>query len=285
MAEIEGIGFFDHDGLRFRYVDQSHGLPFVFQHGLGGEIGQPLSLFTPPPGIRLLAFDCRAHGETQPLGDEQKIGLSTFVDDLRAFLDAIGMDRAVIGGTSMGAAMALMFALRYPERTRGLVLSRPAWLEGPTPKPLFIFPLMADLMMKYPPARAKELFRRTSEYQALAEQAPDAAYSVSAQFDLPRARENAIKFKRIPVTRPPFDITELDQLDMPALVLANGMDPIHPLEVGRRLADRLPRAKFVEIVSKSVSREKHVAQVQAALVEFLTGEFADGVVETSRATT
>jgi hypothetical protein len=70
---------------------------------------------------------------------------------------------------------------------------------------------------------------------------------------------------------------------MPALVLANGMDPIHPLEVGHTLADRLPRGRFVEIVSKSVSREKHVAEVQAALVEFLTREFADGVVATAPA--
>src|SRR5262249_56655796 len=56
---------FTHDGLRFSYRDEGQGLPFVFQHGLGGDLSQPFSLYRPPPGIRLLGFDARGHGQTR----------------------------------------------------------------------------------------------------------------------------------------------------------------------------------------------------------------------------
>jgi pimeloyl-ACP methyl ester carboxylesterase len=58
----------------------------------------------------------------------------TFVDDLRAVLDATGAEAAVIGGLSMGAATALRFAIAHPARVRALVLasypSGPAWPTG-----------------------------------------------------------------------------------------------------------------------------------------------------------
>ena len=83
---------FDHDGLTFHYRDQGHGLPFVFQHGLGGDVAQPFGLYSPPTGVRLIAFDARAHGETRPVGDPKKISLAEFADDLVALLDHLGVD-------------------------------------------------------------------------------------------------------------------------------------------------------------------------------------------------
>src|SRR3954453_23307117 len=121
---------FAHDGLAFHYEDTGEGVPFIFQHGLGGDVNQPCGLFRPPEGVRLLALDCRAHGETRPLGDPDQLRLATFADHLAALLDYLEVPRAVIGGISMGAAVALNFALRYPERVLGLVLSRAAWLDG-----------------------------------------------------------------------------------------------------------------------------------------------------------
>ncbi len=56
--------FHDH-GLNLHYSDQGSGLPLVFQHGLGGDSSQPCSVYRPAPGVRLLSFDFRAHGQTQ----------------------------------------------------------------------------------------------------------------------------------------------------------------------------------------------------------------------------
>src|SRR3954452_4933919 len=110
---------FCHEGLNFHYRDDGRGLPVVFQHGLGGDLTVPLGLFSPPEGVRLVSFDARYHGETRPLGDPSKLTFHTLADDLLALLDHLAIDRAVIGGISMGAGLALNFAIRYPERTSG----------------------------------------------------------------------------------------------------------------------------------------------------------------------
>ena len=74
--------FFDHDGIRFHYRASGRGIPFVFQHGLGADLNQTFDLFKPPAGFRLLTFECRGHGETRPLGSEEKVSVETFTDDL-----------------------------------------------------------------------------------------------------------------------------------------------------------------------------------------------------------
>ena len=59
--------FFTHDGLNFHYLDKGRGTPFVFQHGLGGDVSQPFGIFAPPPGFRLLGFDCGLMGRRSRL--------------------------------------------------------------------------------------------------------------------------------------------------------------------------------------------------------------------------
>src|SRR4051812_41187942 len=152
------MAIFENDGICFHYRDESQGLPFFFQHGLGAEISQPFSLFRPRPGIRLIAFDCRAHGETRPVGDLEKITISQFAEDLHALMIHLQIENAIVGGISMGAATALNFTLRFSERVRGLVLSRPAWTDRPHPWNVHIFTLIASLIREYGPARGKELF-------------------------------------------------------------------------------------------------------------------------------
>jgi pimeloyl-ACP methyl ester carboxylesterase len=137
------------DGLHFNYAIRGVGPnAFLFQHGIGGTLAQPLRFLRPSDGkescldeelptgaqpFRLAAFDFRAHGAT-PLGDPEKLRLDVFADDLIAFLDHLQLQTAVLGGISMGAAVALQAALRYPERCQALVLCRPAWLNVPCPQ-------------------------------------------------------------------------------------------------------------------------------------------------------
>ena len=169
---------FQRDGITFHYRDTGQGGPFVFQHGLGGDANQTFGLFVPPPGYRLITLECRGHGETRPLGDPDKISLATFVDDLCALLDHLALPRVVIGGISMGAAVALMLTLRFPARVRGLVLSRPAWLDQPMPPNSAVFPLIAQLIRQYGAARGLERFMQSAEYFEIARGAPDAARSL-----------------------------------------------------------------------------------------------------------
>lgn len=261
--------FFTHDRLNFHYRDEGAGVPFFFQHGLGADVTQPFGLFNAPPGFRLIAFDCRAHGQTHPAGDRAKIHFVTFADDLLALMDHLKIDRAVVGGISMGAGLALNFTLRFPGRVLGLVLSRPAWLDAPHPWNVKMFTLVSRLLREHGAKRGQELFKHTEEYKEALLKWPDVANSLALQFESPQAEETAFKFERIINDAPNRDRSQWQSIRVPTLVLANRQDPIHPYEFGETLAQSIPGAGLKEITSKSVSLERHTADVQRHLSEFL----------------
>lgn len=258
-----------HDGLAFHYRDQGEGLPFVFQHGLGGDTHQTFGLFSPPPGVRLLTLDCRGHGETRPLGEVEKLNFTTFADDVRALLDYLGLPSVVIGGISMGAGISLNFALRFPERVRGLVLSRPAWLDCPLPENMTVFPFIAGLIRQHGARRGLELFKQSEPYLEIARQSSDNANALVGQFEHPRAEETVAKLERLPHDAPNLDRGDWTGIAVPTLVLATRQDPIHPFEYGETLAQSIPGAVLKEVTAKSVSLERHTVEVQTAIEAFL----------------
>ena len=273
------MSFFRHDGLKFRYADAGEGTPFVFQHGLGGDVDQPFSIFLPPPGFRLLAFDCRGHGETRPLGNPAKIGFVPFANDLLVLMDRLGLNRAVVGGISMGAGVALNFALRFPQRIAALVLARPAWLDRPLPGNLEIYPRIAQLIRHYGVQEGLELFRQSKDYLTMKRLSSDAVASLVGQFEHPRAVETVVKLERIAQDAPNRDRREWAAIQVPVLVLANQQDPIHPFEYGRTLAGAIPSAVFRELTPKSISKERHALDVQRYVEEFLKHYFVEkGIV-------
>lgn len=262
--------YFDHDGLRFFYRDEGAGLPFFLQHGLGGDVGQPFGLYAPPPdGVRLIAFDARGHGETRPLGDPKKIALAVFADDLVALMDHLGIDRAVVGGISMGAAVALNTVLRYPERVRALVLSRPAWLDRPLPENARVYSHVVQHILKYGAREGLAVFRKTPEFQVILNESPDAAQSLVRQFEHPRALECVARLERIPHDSPCHDRSEWKAIRVPTLVLGNRVDPIHPWEFAQTIAREIKGAVLRELTPKSTNVDRHAADVRAALDEFL----------------
>ena len=260
---------FLHDGIEFHYEEAGAGLPFVFQHGLGGDTTQPFGLFKPPPGIRLLAFDARAHGKTKPVPPPETLCFTSFGHDLAAFLDHLKLERAIIGGISMGAALALHFTLRYPNRVIALVLSRPAWLETPYAWNVRMFSLISSLIRTHGTQQGLAEFKKTPEYLEALEKWPDVATSFTNQFLAPGADETALKLERIINDSPHPDRKAWAAIQVPTLVLGNRLDPIHPFEFAAELSRAIPGARFEEITSKSVSLELHQADVQRIVADFL----------------
>jgi pimeloyl-ACP methyl ester carboxylesterase len=265
----QAMPHFSHDGIQFHYRDEGAGVPFFFQHGLGADLTQPFSFCQPPHGIRLVGFDARAHGQTKPVGPEDKISFNTFSDDLRALMDHLQITRAIVGGISMGAAISLNFTLRNSTRVLGLVQSRPAWLDAPNPWNVTMFSLITQLVREHGRERGKALFLETSEYAETLAKWPDVANSLAGQFDNPVVDETAFKFERIIRDAPCRDRAEWKTITVPTLVLGNRFDPIHPYEYAVEMARLIPGAEFQEITAKGVSLDQHNADVQRALTRFL----------------
>lgn len=263
---------FIRDGVSLNYRDIGSGLPFVFQHGLGGGLSKALALFRPPEGVRLVGFDFRGHGLSS-LGPVDRIGFNTFADDVSALLDHLGIDQAVIGGISMGAGVTLNFALRHPNRALGLVLSRPAWREHPNPFNTWAFPHIASLIRTHGAAEGRQVFRAGAYYSKLVTEFPDVAEALDNQFLHPRALEFAEVLERIPSDIPDGDPARWQSLAIPVLVLANRQDPIHPFEYGEVLASRIPGAQLQELTSKSIDLARHEREVQEYIASFLQTHF------------
>ena len=260
---------FVHAGIRFHYRETGSGTPFVFQHGLGGESNQTFDLYTPPPGTRLITLDCRAHGATQPVGDPAHLTFATLTDDVIALLDFLGLEQVVAGGISMGAGVALNLALRYAQRVRALILSRPAWLDQPLPPNLLVYPAIAWLLHTCGAAEGRQRFADSGAYAQMLSASPDAAASLLGQFDLPLAAERVARLERIPLDRPCGNLCACAAFTAPVLVLATHLDPIHSFDLAGRLAESFPHAQLAEVTPKSVDRERHRADAQAAIDGFL----------------
>jgi len=260
---------FTQNGIAFNYRDSGgDGTSFFFQHGLGADANQTFSLFVPSRRMRLVTFDARGHGATHPLGDPSELRFSTFADDLRALMDHLHIERAIVGGISMGAGIALNFTVRFADRVTALVLSRPAWLERPHPWNVRMFSLISRLLGEHGRVRGKEMFHQSVEYRDTLQRWPEVAKSLAEQFDSPHAEETACKLETIITDTPCADRSLWRNIRVPTLVLANHHDPIHPWEFGQELAREIPGAQLREITAKSVNLEQHTRDVQAALDNF-----------------
>lgn len=81
----------------------------------------------------VLVYDCRNHGRSDKAAAFHAV--ESHADDLRDLLDAIGWDKAVVAGASMGGCIALAFAARYPQRVSGLGLfDTTAWYGADAPE-------------------------------------------------------------------------------------------------------------------------------------------------------
>jgi pimeloyl-ACP methyl ester carboxylesterase len=261
--------FLEHDGIQFYYELSGEGPPLVLCHGLTGNLENPKELFGWIPGYRQLVWDARGHGKTRPAGPASHFNFEVFARDLAALLDHLGIEEAVAGGVSMGAAVSAKFALLYPERVRGLLLIRPAWLTEPLPEGLRLYPVAADYIARFGPEKGAQSFRALPEYQSMAAQYPDAAANLLAQFFEDSALDRRCRLEGIPNNAPIRNWEEVAALRMPVLVVGNEPDLVHPLAYARAWAEHLPHARFVQVPPKSVDVELYAQSVRAHVVEFL----------------
>ena len=217
----------------------------------------------------MIAFDVRGHGLTEPLGEPSQLRFRVFGDDLMALMEHLALERAIVGGISMGAALALHFTLAHSEKVEALVLSRPAWLEAPCPWNVKMFTLVSGLIRRHGPRQGLVEFQQTNEYREALARWPDVANSLSLQFQHPRAPESAEKLERIIQDCPHPDRSAWGGVHVPTLVLGNRQDPIHPFDYAETLARAIPNAQLREITSKSISVPQHEADVRRWLTEFL----------------
>jgi pimeloyl-ACP methyl ester carboxylesterase len=108
------------------YREAGAGPALVLLHGIGNQSGSWVrQLEALAPRFRLIAWDAPGYGDSDPLATEWPTA-AEYAASARALLDALGLARAVLVASSLGALVAGAFAAESPERVAGLVLLNPA---------------------------------------------------------------------------------------------------------------------------------------------------------------
>ncbi len=108
-------------GLQLYYEEEGHGTPVILAHG-GFE---DISAYDPQveaisKGYRLIRYDRRGCGRSEPKGLPNTPDL--WVEDHRAFMEALGLDSAIVGGVSFGGMLTIELMVRYPHLLKGAII-------------------------------------------------------------------------------------------------------------------------------------------------------------------
>jgi pimeloyl-ACP methyl ester carboxylesterase len=196
-------------------------------------------------GHRVIAYDARAHGRSAPAPEPAAYGYDVLAGDLLDVLDARGVERAVLAGSSMGAHTIVRLSLEQPERVAAVVLITPAYDPEAGPSGLERWDALSrglreggvdGFIAAYGEPRVPERWRET--VRTVLRQRLSAHEHPEALADALRA---------VPRSAPFGAWDDLAAIDVPAAVVASRdeADPEHPYAMGERYAAALPRARLV----------------------------------------
>ena len=252
---------------RLSVVEAGHGRPMLFQHGLCGDARQPADVF-PLESFRCLTVECRGHGGSEA-GDPAAFGIATFADDIAATLKGMRAGPMVVGGISMGAAIALRLAVTRPDLVSALVLARPARVTAPGPDNKQPKAEVGALLSDHDATEARTIFeaRRTAAWLAAA--APDNLASLRGFFARKPLNITAALLTRIAADGPGVTEEQVARLTVPTLVIGHDRDVVHPIAMAQELAALIPRSSLSIIPPKADDLEGYRTAFRTSLRTFL----------------
>jgi len=224
----------------------------------------------------LIRYDERGMG----LSDREvpEISLDAWVRDLESVVDVAGLERFPLLGLSQGAAIAIAYAAKHPERVSHLILygsfARGRLMRDPTPEQI----VEAEAMVKLAEVgwgRDNPAFRQMFTSQILPNATPEQHHAFNELQRLSATPEMAARIMRL------FDRLEVSDLARsiacPTLVMHTRQDARIPFEEGRRVAALIPGARFVPLTGTNhLLTEGNPALT--AFLEELSGFLAAGGV-------
>ncbi len=189
---------------------------------------------------RLLLYDCRGMWRSEhPKGP---YSMELHADDLAGLMDALGIEKAHIGGISYGGEVSMMFALRHPHRTRSLIVS------SAVSEPDAVLRGMVDTWSEAARAKdAKRLFEVTYMLNFSAEYIQknrDVVFSAASRYDL-LDMESLLElldcFNRLNIT------AQLSTIPCPTLVMVGEEDILKPRKYSEMIARKIPNAQWVVV--------------------------------------
>ena len=240
----ERIGQFFHDGHRLEYTEYGGGDRWVvLLHGqlMPRRMHQPLARYLAAAGSHVVTLDLLGHGRSDRPDDPLVYSMTAFAEQVIALLDELGADKAVIGGTSLGANASLEVASLAPERVRGIVAEMPVLDNALEAGILAFAPLLFVSRFLPLSITGVRLVTRAVPRGVVPFWTGILLDTMDQRPGPMAAAIHGIFFGRI---APSSRLRK--RIEAPALVVGHPRDPIHPAADAAMLAEELPDSTFVE---------------------------------------
>jgi pimeloyl-ACP methyl ester carboxylesterase len=190
---------------------------------------------------RVVTLDLLGHGRSDRPPEMWHYGMGLFAQQVVALLDHLGVDEAVVGGTSLGANTTLEVASLAPERLRGMVLEMPVLDNALLACAVAFTPLMVALTVGEPVLRAVSRIAR-----AVPEDTVPWVANVALDAFRQDPAPSAAVLQGLFSGRTAPHRSERRTFTAPALVIGHHRDPVHPFADAGLLAEELPDATLLE---------------------------------------
>ncbi len=231
------------DGVSLSYEVFGHGeRTVVYLHGilLDSYLNHQLASDLADAGYRVVLLDLPGHGRSDKPQSIAQHRMDSYARRVVRLLDELGVERAAVGGASLGADVALQLALFAPERLAAMLLEMPV-LEQAVPAALLIFgPVLFAASYAAPMLRTVLRVIRRIPRERLG-----VVGGALGMLELDPDHIAAI-LKGVMVGPVAPTVAERVSMTTPALVIGHPSDRLHPLGDAARLAAQLPNARFVE---------------------------------------
>lgn len=252
------------------YSRCASGTPLVFLHGLGASRFQAQAAINDLSGLERITIDAPGHGDSAQSTVPSNFG--AFAGSIIDLLDGLNVGRAIFGGISMGAGLALRIARDFPERVKALVLVRPAWVDKPGRPHLNIVADIGEWIASDGLEAARQRLKIDERYQHMITHLPLAAASVAKMIEGVAATGRADVLREMVDSHPLDDGSELVTIAQRALVIANEHDPLHPIKIAHELVGGLPNTKLVIAPPRYLNPVTHQNVATRAINSFIADD-------------
>jgi pimeloyl-ACP methyl ester carboxylesterase len=268
--------FVEANGLRHHLVARgTPGTPVVMMiHGLAGQahVFDPIANHL-AGSHHVYCLDVRGRGESA-WGPADQYATETYVADLEAVREALGLQQFSLVGTSMGGIITMNYAPKYPERVTRAVLND----IGPEIDPTGLQRIIAYV------GNAPEMFADIKavvkyykeHYAPMVEHLPEDQIAEFARFNVRKSDNGVFVWKMDPAIRstparaPSIDPwTALHGIKCPVLILRGGNSDVLSRDIAGRMVAALPGAKLVEVPGVGHAPVLSEPEAVKALDEFL----------------
>jgi pimeloyl-ACP methyl ester carboxylesterase len=232
--------------------------PVILLHGAGGN-----HLSWPPQvrrmaDERIYALDLPGHGKSEGMG---RHSINEYADDVIAFMKAMKIGAAVIAGVSMGSAIALTLALKYPRKVLGLAL------------------LGAGAKMRVAPA-ILEIAGNVNTFESAVDMIHENCFSANVSPDLIQLSKRQMMEMRPPVLLGDFlacnefnVMEQLPRVKAPTILICGAEDKMTPVKYSEFLRETIPNAQL-----QIVENAGHLMMLeQPDVVADLLKQFVDAI--------